>query len=126
LARAARGRHPSPPPQRGATAARKSSPCSDEPAMKARSQLSVTTAAAHAVLSNAPALRSRPAGRGRKTVVFAPTPPLSTYLVALAVGPLEGSRRVFVGPTPIRVWHAPGKRRLDDFALEAAPARRPP
>src|SRR5262245_38428717 len=103
-----------------ATEARKFFPCFDEPAMKARFQVSVTTAAGHAVLSNAPSLRTRPAGRGRKTVDFAPTPPLSTYLVALAVGPLEASRSVHVGPTPIRVWHVPGRRRLTAFALEAA------
>ena len=50
------------------------------------------------------------------------TPPLSTYLVALAVGPLEASAPVRLGRTPIRVWHAPGKRRLTGFALEAARA----
>ena len=120
LYRAASGRHRWAFTQLEATEARKFFPCFDEPAMKARFQISVTTAAAHAVISNAPALRTRPAGRGRKTVSFAPTPPLSTYLVALAVGPLEASRRSFVGPTPIRVWHAPGKRRLTEFALEAA------
>jgi len=103
-----------------ATEARKFFPCFDEPAMKARFRLSVTTAAAHTVVSNAPVERTRAAGRGRKTVHFAQTPPLSTYLVALAVGPLEASRRVFVGPTPIRVLCAPGKARLADFALEAA------
>jgi puromycin-sensitive aminopeptidase len=102
------------------TDARKFFPCFDEPAMKARFQISVTTASSHTVLSNAPVISSRAAGTGRKTVVFAPTPPLSTYLVALAVGPLEGSRRVFVGPTPIRVWCAPTKGRLAAFALEAA------
>jgi len=120
LYRAASGRHRFAFTQLEATEARKFFPCFDEPAMKARFQLSVTTAASHAVISNAPVQRTRPAGRGRKTVAFAPTPPLSTYLVALAVGPLEASRRVFVGPTPIRVWRAPGKRRLDEFALEAA------
>ncbi len=103
-----------------ATEARKFFPCFDEPAMKARFRLAVTTAVSHAVLSNAPVESTRSAGPGRKTVLFAETPPLSTYLVALAVGPLEGSRRVFVGPTPIRVWHVPGKQRLTGFALEAA------
>jgi len=40
--------------------------------------------------------------------------------VALAVGELEASRTVKLGPTPIRVWHVPGKRRLTAFALECA------
>jgi puromycin-sensitive aminopeptidase len=94
-------------------------PCFDEPAMKARFRLAVTTAPAHAVVSNAPVERTvRKAGR--KTVHFAWTPPLSTYLVALAVGDLECSRPVRLGPTEIRVWHVPGKGRLTRFALEAA------
>jgi len=120
LYRAASGRHRYAFTQLEPTEARKFFPCFDEPAMKARFHVSVTTAASHTVLSNAPAVARRAAGPGRKTVVFAPTPPLSTYLVALAVGPLEGSRRVFVGPTPIRVWSAPKKGRLSAFALEAA------
>jgi puromycin-sensitive aminopeptidase len=120
LYRAASGRRRYAFTQLEATDARKFFPCFDEPAMKARFRLEVTTGAGNAVLSNAPALAARPAGRGRKTVVFAETPPLSTYLVALAVGPLEASRRIFVGPTPIRVWHVPGKGRLTGFALEAA------
>jgi puromycin-sensitive aminopeptidase len=120
LYRAASGRHRYAFTQLEPTEARKFFPCFDEPAMKARFEISVTTASSHTVLSNAPVISTRAAGAGRKTVVFAPTPPLSTYLVALAVGPLEGSRRVFVGPTPIRVWCAPTKGRLSAFALEAA------
>ncbi len=120
LYRAASGGHRFAFTQLEPTEARKFFPCFDEPGMKARFRLSVTTAASHTVLSNAPAVSTRRTGPGRKTVVFAPTPPLSTYLVALAVGPLEGSRRVFVGPTPIRVWSAPKKARLSAFALEAA------
>jgi puromycin-sensitive aminopeptidase len=105
-----------------ATDARKFFPCFDEPAMKARFKIAVTTARENVVLSNAPALRSEKLPRGRKRVEFAETPLLSTYLVALAVGPLESSREVKLGRTPIRVWHAPGKRRLTAFALEAARA----
>ena len=51
---------------------------------------------------------------------FAETPPLSTYLLALAVGELEASRGVRCGKTPMRVWHVPGKGGLTGFALEAA------
>ena len=94
-------------------------PCFDEPAMKARFELSVTTRSSHAVLSNSPVARVDRRG-GRKTVHFAPTPPLSTYLVALAVGELESSRPASLGPVEIRVWHVPGKRHLTAFALEAA------
>jgi puromycin-sensitive aminopeptidase len=103
-----------------ATDARKFFPCFDEPAMKARFEMSVTTGSANQVIANAPVARTRRHGDGTKTVHFEPTPPLSTYLVALAVGELEGSKPVCVGPTRIRVWHTPGKRRLTGFALECA------
>ena len=70
--------------------ARRILPCFDEPSFKARFRVSVTAAAGDAVLSNAPVEREEPVARGR-TVHFAPTPPLSTYLLAIAVGPLESS-----------------------------------
>lgn len=100
--------------------ARRFFPCFDEPALKARFRIAVTTAAANAVLSNAPVAREEKLGGGRKRVSFHPTPPLSTYLVALAVGPLESSAPVRCGPTEIRVWHVPGKGALTAFSLEAA------
>ena len=103
-----------------ATDARKFFPCFDEPSMKARFKLSVSTGAANAVVSNAPVARTRKLPGGRKTVEFRRTPPLSTYLVALAVGVLERSRPVRVGPTEIRVWHTPGNAKLTAFGLEAA------
>ncbi len=100
--------------------ARRFFPCFDEPSMKARFRFAVTTAAGHAVLSNAPvARRERHAGK-RQTVHFQATPPLSTYLVALAVGELESSEPVTLGPTEIRVWHVPGKGKLTALGLEAA------
>jgi puromycin-sensitive aminopeptidase len=100
--------------------ARRFFPCFDEPAMKARFRVAVTTGAGNAVLSNAPVARVEERPDGRKHVVFEATPPLSTYLVALAVGELEASEPVWLGETPIRVWHVPGKGALTDFALETA------
>src|SRR5439155_1391946 len=77
---------------------------------------------ARAAVSNGPVEREESAGgRGGKRIVrFARTPPLSTYLLALAVGPLEASPIRQAGPTPIRIWHVPGKGQLVDFGLEAA------
>jgi puromycin-sensitive aminopeptidase len=103
-----------------AAEARRFFPCFDEPAMKARFRIAVETDASLAVLSNSPVERTEPLDGGRKRVRFAPTPPLSSYLVALAVGDLRRSRAEPLGTTEIRVWHVPGKERLVDFALEAA------
>jgi len=100
--------------------ARRFFPCFDEPSFKARFQLSVTTASRHTVLSNEPVAKVEPLGAGRKRVHFEQTPPLSTYLLALAVGELEASPAARCGDTEIRVWHVPGKGHLTAFALEAA------
>lgn len=101
--------------------ARRFFPCFDEPDKKARFRIRVTTPKQNQVISNAPILRTRIKGR-HKTVQFAETPKLSTYLIALIVGELEASRARRCGPTPIRVWHVPGKKHLTRFALEAAAA----
>jgi len=100
--------------------ARRFFPCFDEPSFKARFRLTVTTDVRNAVLSNAPIEATEAAAGGRKTVRFAETPLLSTYLYALAVGELEASEAVTCGPTEIRVWHVPGKGHLTAFALETA------
>jgi puromycin-sensitive aminopeptidase len=99
--------------------ARRFFPCFDEPDKKARFRIRVTTPEANSVVSNGAVLRTRRHGSG-KTVTFAETPPLSTYLIALIVGELEASRPRRCGETPIRVWSVPGKRHLAGFALEAA------
>jgi puromycin-sensitive aminopeptidase len=100
--------------------ARRFFPCFDEPSFKARFCLSVTTGSRNTVLSNQPVEKIEPLVGGRRRVQFERTPPLSTYLLALAVGPLEASEPVRCGDTEIRVWHVPGKAPLTGFALEAA------
>jgi puromycin-sensitive aminopeptidase len=103
-----------------AAEARRFFPCLDEPAMKARFEISVTTDAGNTVLSNSPAAKVEPLPGGLKTVHFKPTPPLSTYLLALAVGELEASAPTSCGETEIRTWHVPGKAGLSDFGLDVA------
>ena len=100
--------------------ARRILPCFDEPAFKARFHVTVTARTGDSVIGNAPVAREQALPDGRRAIHFAPTPPLSTYLLALAVGPLESSEPRHVGTTPIRLWHVPGKAHLGDFGLEAA------
>ena len=117
LARSGRRRYAA--TQLEAADARRFFPCFDEPDKKARFQISVTTPQRNAVISNAPVRRTEKRGRS-KTVHFAETPKLSTYLIALVVGELEASRARRSGTTPIRVWSVPGRQKLKSFALEAA------
>jgi puromycin-sensitive aminopeptidase len=98
--------------------ARRIFPCFDEPAMKARFRLAVVVGDGDAALSNAPIEREERRAGGR-LVQFAETALLSTYLFALAVGPLEATAPRLVGRTPVRVWHVPGKAHLAAFGLEA-------
>jgi puromycin-sensitive aminopeptidase len=102
-----------------AAEARRIFPCFDEPSFKARFAVRVTVDAGHAAIGNAPVAHEERRGR-KRVVTFAETPLLSTYLFALAVGPLEASRVRRCGATPVRVWHVPGKGRLAAFGLEAA------
>jgi puromycin-sensitive aminopeptidase len=100
--------------------ARRMLPCFDEPSFKARFRISVTTVEDNAVISNGTVEGEEKHGDGRRTVRFVKTPKLSTYLLALAVGPLEPSPVRRLGSTDIRVWHVPGKGRLSEFGSEAA------
>jgi puromycin-sensitive aminopeptidase len=100
--------------------ARRMFPCFDEPSFKARFRISVTTREGDAVVSNGAIESEEPLGDGRRIVRFVRTPMLSTYLLALAIGPLESSAVRRLGSTEIRVWHVPGKGHLCEFGLEAA------
>lgn len=103
------------------TDARRMFPCFDEPDRKATFKLTVNCDADLACVSNAPveSETALPGGK-RKVVSFAETPPMSTYLVALVVGPLEATEPVVVEGTPIRVWSVKGKIGLGQYALKTA------
>lgn len=100
--------------------ARRCFPCFDEPAMKARFTFSVTVRSGLTVVSNNPVRRSDHNTNGTTTWHFTQTPPLSTYLCALAVGELESEEQRHLGTVPVRVWHVPGKANMATFALETA------
>jgi aminopeptidase N len=65
-------------------------PCFDQPDLKAVFRLQLTVPTAWAAVANAPAARvPEVTPDGRTIQVFAPTEPLSTYLLAFAAGPFE-------------------------------------
>lgn len=72
-----------------ATDARRAFPSFDEPGFKTPFDVSVTAPAGDKVVANTPELSEAPAGDGLVRTLFEPTAPLPTYLVALAVGPLD-------------------------------------
>ena len=65
---------------------RKMYPCFDQPDLKAIYILSVDAPAHWEVISNSPVESTEVAG-DKKTVLFAPTPRISTYITALVAGP---------------------------------------
>jgi puromycin-sensitive aminopeptidase len=105
------------------TDARRAFPCWDEPAYKAVFQTTLVIPQHLAAISNtAVVCETSLSGARTKEVVFADTMKMSTYLVAFIVGEFEGTEPVYVGQTPLRVWAAPGKRRLAKFGQEVGAA----
>jgi aminopeptidase N len=100
--------------------ARRAFPCFDEPGFKTPFDVTLTVPNGYLALANAPpGPRRTQLDSGLSTTQFATTPPLPTYLVALAVGPLS----VTAGPpnpTPLAVVSLPGKEALAPLALAAA------
>lgn len=101
------------------TDARRAFPCFDEPNFKVPWQLTLHVPANDLALSNTPVLSESAERGGMKTVKFKATPPLPSYLVALAVGPFDVVDAGNAGKTPVRVIVPHGK---SPDAREAATA----
>lgn len=102
------------------TDARRAFPCWDEPSFKATYQVNLTIPSHLAAYSNSAAVSDTDLGNGQRSVVFAPTMKMSTYLVAFVVGPFEATEPIDVGGVPVRVIFPIGKGRLATYALEVA------
>ena len=101
------------------TDARAIFPCFDEPTFKAQFAWKVTTAPDATVLANGPLVSCTDSTDGKsKTWQFAPTKPMSSYLVALVIGDISGTPEEVVNGTPIRVWAMTGKEQMGQFAHE--------
>lgn len=69
--------------------ARRAFPCFDEPGYKVPWQVTLTVPKEDGAFSNTPVLSESLNPDGSKTVKFAETKPLPSYLVAIAVGPMD-------------------------------------
>ena len=100
-----------------ATDARRAFPCFDEPGFKTPFEVSVLVPRGQLAISNAPERAREERERGT-LFRFAPTRPLPTYLVALAVGDFEIRTTKERSHPPIRLVTTRGKSGLGDVALE--------
>eukprot|EP01137_Pigoraptor_chileana_P035478 Opistho-2@29554 len=103
-----------------ATDARRCFPCWDEPAVKAVFEVELVIPNALTALSNMPVVDEGAFDAGRKIVKFAPTPVMSTYLLAFAVGEFEYIERKTKEGVLIRSYTTPGKKEQGQFALDVA------
>ena len=103
-----------------ATDARRAFPCWDEPSAKATFAVSLVVEDGLLAVSNCVETSRESAGPGKTRVRFATTMPMSTYLVAFVVGPLEVTEPIDAGGVPLRVVHRPGRGAQTAFALEVA------
>ncbi|MCX9155549.1 M1 family metallopeptidase [Niveibacterium sp. 24ML] len=98
--------------------ARRMLPLFDEPAFRARFDLSITTPARFTVLSNMPQASEKLLDDGRKRVRFVPTPKMASYLLALAVGEFEATRARHDG-IELAIWSTEGRAADAGYALDA-------
>ncbi|MSQ14321.1 MAG: M1 family peptidase [Dehalococcoidia bacterium] len=103
-----------------ATDARRAFPCWDEPAIKAKFRISLLVPAELDALSNMPVESETNNFGGTKTVRFAISPAMSTYLLAFIVGEFSYIEATAANDTLIRVYTTRGKEEQGRLALETS------
>ena len=108
-----------------AIGARRAFPCFDEPGWKTPWRLTIDAPEANVVVSNTPQLGATAIeGRaGWRRRAFAETPPLPSYLVALAVGPFDVVEGGVAGKkrTPLRYLAPKGRGGETRYAAKVTP-----
>ncbi len=102
------------------TDARRAFPSFDEPALKAKFDIRLIIDRSDTAISNG-YIKADVSGPGadKHTLIFSTTPPMSTYLVAMAVGDFQCSEGS-ADNIPIRVCGTPDKKPLQAAALRYA------
>jgi puromycin-sensitive aminopeptidase len=103
-----------------ATDARRAFPCFDEPDKKAIFDISVILPKKLTAISNTVESEIREHNSEYKLVKFAPSPKMSTYLVAFIVGEFEFIEAKTQRGVVVRVFVTPGKQHQAKFALNTA------
>lgn len=105
-------------------AARQAVPCFDEPGYKVPWHITLRVKKDLIALSNTPEISTEDSGEGMKVVKFAETPPLPSYLVAIAVGHFEFVDAGTTGQkhTPVRIVVPQGRAAEAKYAAETTPA----
>ncbi|MEO6775941.1 MAG: M1 family aminopeptidase [Kofleriaceae bacterium] len=89
--------------------ARRITPCFDEPRWKTPWRVTVVAPKGDVVAGNMPIARDQPLADGRHEVAFVETPPMASYLLAIAVGPFAVVEAGTAGKArvPVRVLTFP-------------------
>lgn len=103
-----------------ATSARRCFPCFDEPALKAVFEVTMTVPKGRQAISNMPQVAEEDLPGGARRLKFAPSPIMSTYLLAFAVGEFDSIEGKTDDGMVVRVFATPGRAELGRFALETA------
>ena len=106
------------------TDARRAFPCWDEPALKAAFELTLVIPSELTAVSNMPIISEtntdESEGNGIKTIIFAESPVMSTYLLAFIIGDLSCIEQTGDNGTLMRVFTTRGREEQGRFALDVS------
>ena len=103
--------------------ARRVFPCFDEPAFKAVWRVNlIGIPQGMTAIGNGAVVKDQVEDNGLRTIQFADTPKLSSYLIALCIGGLDAHPAADVRGYAVRTWAVPEKKALTAFGQEVAVA----